>query len=870
MPLIAERRADPQHDAITPDPREAGRGRQGGALRRRLPQHAARARRGRLRDDPAPDRDARQPPRGPPRAVGAARAPTGRSIPKAIEEMLRWRSPVAGARPPRRRGRRPPRRHDPREQPGSRSPTDRPTATSASSTSPTRYDVDRELRRHVAFSAGVHYCPGAPVSRAETRLLLEELLDRYRDGRARRAVRCPTPNPMPGKPGRSSAGARCPSTSSDERASPPSRRATPGRAAAPEETLPHRRLRPAKLPHRVASADRRGDRRPRPRGRRPASGRGRAGRAVRCQPRLDPRGPPRARDVRRRPDQAREARAATRSARSTPRTLARTLGLFFRMARATYRDLMDARLVIEPFMARRAAERQDPEHLDELRGLMAREAASTAGTREGDQLALAFHWSSAAPPATPSWTASAAPSTRSTATAWPPTSSTTPAAGRRRGQIHQEIGQAILDGDGRRAQELMAEHMDDFLRAPGGAHAVAARRARRLDALERRPAHDARHEDRREIVGKLAGSPSSSPGPPAGSAPRSRRPASRKERRSSSIDIDPRVEDVAEAIGAVAVVGDLTAEGSPSEVVAETVERTGSLDGLVNNAALVLEGDLLTPTWTTGGGRCSSTSRCRSRGARRRCRRCSPEGGRLDRQRLLDRGDRGPPDHFSYVTSKAALGGLTRSIAIDFGRREIRCNTVSPGSIDSERFREYVEGPPRARGGADLVQLPRPHRPPPRGRRLLRLPALRRLRLRQRRRLHHRRRPNGGQLMGRVTDSPQEDGFDQPPSTAARNTERRATRRDDAARADRGRGDPLRVGLRRGGHPGSGRRVRGGCDARGIGAGCPSRPRARGDRSIRGQSPRRTCRAWRATAAPGEQRADRRSRPRHQWTPSPT
>src|SRR4051812_35695609 len=73
--------------------------------------------------------------------------------------------------------------------------------------------------------------------------------------------------------------------------------------------------------------------------------------------------------------------------------LARTLALFFRMARGTYRDLMDARLVIEPFMARRAAERQDAAQLEELRGLMEREAASTAGTREGDRLALAFHWS---------------------------------------------------------------------------------------------------------------------------------------------------------------------------------------------------------------------------------------------------------------------------------------------------------------------------------------------------------------------------------------------------------------------------------------------------------------------------------------------
>ena len=52
------------------------------------------------------------------------------------------------------------------------------------------------------------------------------------------------------------------------------------------------------------------------------------------------------------------------------------------------------------------------------------------------------------------------------------------------------------------------------------------------------------------------------------------------------------------------------------------------------------------------------------------------------------------PDHFSYVISKAALGGLTRSIAIDFGRREVRCNSISPGSIESERFREYVQHNP--------------------------------------------------------------------------------------------------------------------------------------------------------------------------------
>ena len=160
------------------------------------------------------------------------------------------------------------------------------------------------------------------------------------------------------------------------------------------------------------------------------------------------------------------------------------------------------------------------------------------------------------------------------------------------------------------------------------------------------------------------------------------------------VDIDPGVEKVASAIGGVAVVGDLTAEGLAEQTVAEAIERHGSLDGLVNNAALVLEGDLL----DTDPDNWRRTMELNLEVPFRWCKAALPV--------MLDKGDGSivnvsstegivaRPNHFSYVTSKAALGGLTRSIAIDFGRRGIRCNSVSPGSIDSERFREYVEGRP--------------------------------------------------------------------------------------------------------------------------------------------------------------------------------
>lgn len=41
------------------------------------------------------------------------------------------------------------------------------------------------------------------------------------------------------------------------------------------------------------------------------------------------------------------------------------------------------------------------------------------------------------------------------------------------------------------------------------------------------------------------------------------------------------------------------------------------------------------------------------------------------------------PDRFAYGTSKAAVIGLTMSVARDYVGRGIRCNAISPGTVDS-------------------------------------------------------------------------------------------------------------------------------------------------------------------------------------------
>ena len=52
---------------------------------------------------------------------------------------------------------------------------------------------------------------------------------------------------------------------------------------------------------------------------------------------------------------------------------------------------------------------------------------------------------------------------------------------------------------------------------------------------------------------------------------------------------------------------------------------------------------------------------------------------------------KGFPNRFAYGSSKAAIIGLTKSIAADFVKQNIRCNSILPGTVYSPSWQERVD-----------------------------------------------------------------------------------------------------------------------------------------------------------------------------------
>lgn len=62
---------------------------------------------------------------------------------------------------------------------------------------------------------------------------------------------------------------------------------------------------------------------------------------------------------------------------------------------------------------------------------------------------------------------------------------------------------------------------------------------------------------------------------------------------------------------------------------------------------------------------------------------------------------KGAPNRYIYGTTKAAVIGLTKAVAVDFADKAIRCNAICPGTVQSPSLEERMQELGKKVGGYD-------------------------------------------------------------------------------------------------------------------------------------------------------------------------
>lgn len=135
---------------------------------------------------------------------------------------------------------------------------------------------------------------------------------------------------------------------------------------------------------------------------------------------------------------------------------------------------------------------------------------------------------------------------------------------------------------------------------------------------------------------------------------------------------------------------DVTDDASVAAMADRAVAETGGIDALVTCAGVISRGDSAKHDWALW----ERDLEVNVGGTYRSVRAAFPALCRSSHPSIVTVGSLGSflgmPGRPSYNTSKAAVLGLTRTLAVEWGTRGIRVNAIVPGFVETEMMRSGI------------------------------------------------------------------------------------------------------------------------------------------------------------------------------------